>query len=378
MASLMGSLMADPTATPTAMPTPTAPQVEAASAEANGLAVALPTTQAGATALPAQNRLFTSQELTPSSPLIADKSATPAMSAFAPLLPNGKPAVAQAQPAPLSADNADLALLRAAGLPQPAATVGIAVAANPNALQAAAMAQQTAPLPGEEGVEDQARPQLEVSTASSSTSSATMSGLASATSNPVQVAASAPRNAAASPLQQIAERVQVTLDQGENSATIRLQPEELGSVRIRLQVLEGQLHLSIHTEKAQTGRLLDQQLGDLRQTLESGGIKVGDLAVLASNRTQPTGGEMMGREAAHVFKTLSMEMGGNSAQHNHHQQQAAFAGQEENPARGNLPHYGQQAAQEGQEGFGVPIANMPSATDAWGWRAAPRGVDTYA
>jgi flagellar hook-length control protein FliK len=308
--------------------------------------------------------------------LLADKQPTAPTSAFASLLPNQKAGANAAQTAAVLTENADLALQNAAASGQSTAHAAAkATAQEVSALQMATTAQAAA-TPGSETADEPLRPKLEVT---STSPTPTPSGIGPGTTvNTAQVSEASARSAEATPIQQIAERVQVTLDQGENSATIRLQPEELGSVRIRLQVQDGQLHLSIHAEKAQTSRLLDQQLGDLRQTLESGGIKVGDLAVLAGSRTQVAGSEALSREAAQVLRTLNMEMGGNSTQQQHQQQQQAAFGQGNYPKQDQQPHYGQQPMQEGQKGFAIPIAGTAGATDAWGWRSAPRGVDYYA
>jgi hypothetical protein len=182
----------------------------------------------------------------------------------------------------------------------------------------------------------------------------------------------------APPAQQIAEQVQVTLEQGEQSATIRLHPETLGSVRVRLQVLDGQLHLSIQADRVQTEKLIGQSAGELRQTLESSGIKVGELTVLAGSRTQVAGLEGLQREAVQSLRTMQMEMGGNANQQQN-QQQAAFAG-----------HTGAEQQRQGSEQYGSGersgaenshpsgIAMSTAQHNGLSWTPAPAGVDYYA
>jgi hypothetical protein len=177
--------------------------------------------------------------------------------------------------------------------------------------------------------------------------------------------------------QQIVEEIQVMLDQGRSSATIRLQPEELGNVRIRLQVQDGHLHLSIETEKAQTGRLFDQRMGDLRQALESHGLKVGELAV-TGGRSHTSGGEALAREAIQLGKATPMEMGGNPShsQNGAHHQQSFFSGQGGNGQREALyqPHV---APDMGAQDSRVASSVSGEVDERWDWRLAPAGVDYY-
>ncbi|MFZ1755331.1 MAG: flagellar hook-length control protein FliK [Caldilineaceae bacterium] len=126
----------------------------------------------------------------------------------------------------------------------------------------------------------------------------------------------------ATPTDQIVEQVQVNLVRGENDATIQLNPKDLGSVRIRLQMEDGQLHLSIRAEQPDTGRLLNSKLADLRQSLESQGIKVGELAVARSERVHSPEGA--GREIAPAVRSGQMDMNPNDSQGQ--RQPATFAG----------------------------------------------------
>ncbi|HRJ42406.1 MAG: flagellar hook-length control protein FliK [Caldilineaceae bacterium] len=116
----------------------------------------------------------------------------------------------------------------------------------------------------------------------------------------------------ATPTDQIGEQVQVSLSRGENEATIQLHPRELGSVRIRLQMENGQLHLSIRAEQQETGRLLNSKLADLRQSLEGQGIRVGELAVARSERTLAS--EAASREIAPGARSGQMDMNPNGSQ----------------------------------------------------------------
>jgi flagellar hook-length control protein FliK len=181
----------------------------------------------------------------------------------------------------------------------------------------------------------------------------------------------------ASPVQQIADQVQMTLNRGENSATIRLQPAELGGVRIRMQVQDGQLHLSIEADKSGTGQLIDQQLGNLRQSLENSGMRIGDLAVLAGGRGQ-NGVEAMQREAAQQFRTLQMEMGSQQQQQQHAQKpQAAFAGQ--NGQQRQRGQFDPAQMLDGTSPAGIGAVNAAGMGGRNVWQtAAYAAVDYYA
>jgi len=122
------------------------------------------------------------------------------------------------------------------------------------------------------------------------------------------------------PAEQISERVQIALGRGEQETTIALHPKELGSVRIRMQMENGQLHLSIRAEEQSTGRLLTSRLADLRQSLEGQGIKVGELAVSRGERPLPV--ETLGREVAPAARSGQMDMNSNDT--NAPRQQAGF------------------------------------------------------
>lgn len=182
---------------------------------------------------------------------------------------------------------------------------------------------------------------------------------------------------APTPPEQIGEQVRVSLGRGEQDATLQLNPKELGSVRIRLQMENGQLHLSIRAELAETGRLLDGKLAELRQSLENQGIKVGDLAVTRSERT--VSGDGLGREVAPAARSGQMDMNANDS--SSQRQPAAFTGggfDGGNPA-GRQHSPGQQdgqmdsPARTGRDGSGS--ADRRSGPDG---ATRPAGVDYYA
>ncbi len=194
---------------------------------------------------------------------------------------------------------------------------------------------------------------------------------------PSATATAAPKEPA--PVDQVADAVQIAVNNNDHSTTIRLQPAELGGVRIRLQMQNGQLHLSIEAERPQTGRLLEQQMPDLRQTLESGGIKLGDLSILGG-RNPGHVAEALQRETVTAFRTVGTEMSSNHPQQQQsQQQQAAFAGGEgmfQN--RDNGRQYGKNGSMDGRDAVGGSVvgnAGWNGSTLSSQWLA---GVDYYA
>lgn len=225
-----------------------------------------------------------------------------------------------------------------------------------------------------------ARPQsAEQATTTAQTDSANaFSGVASGVQvTPMQTAkagaAPGPSGLQATPTEQIGEQIQVSLARGENDATIQLHPRELGSVRIRLQMENGQLHLSIRAEQADTGRMLDSRLADLRQSLEGQGIKVGELAVARNERT--LAGEANAREIAPTVRSGQMDMNQNGSQDQ--RQSAAFSGE----SFGERGFGGERTPAQGQSG-GERVEGT-AANDQTA-RRSPRaadgatGVDYYA
>ncbi len=282
-----------------------------------------------------------------------------------------------ATPQPVPVDNsANLEALRAlaAGQPTVAATTSGAATTTAQTSNAATLAAQV--LNGQGGEQTEETPTTKAETGNSQTPMAAAFGANVNVTESVKSAGEV-KPANASPVQQIADQVQMTLNRGENSATIRLQPAELGGVRIRMQVQDGQLHLSIEADKSGTGQLIDQQLGNLRQSLENSGMRIGDLAVLAGGRGQ-NGVEAMQREAAQQFRTLQMEMGSQQQQQQHaQQQQAAFAGQNGQQRQRGQFDPAQMLDGTGPAGIGAVNAAGMGGRNVW-QTAAYAAVDYYA
>lgn len=207
--------------------------------------------------------------------------------------------------------------------------------------------------------------------------------VAAADTQPVQTSDGKP-NAILSPLDQVAEQVQVSLFRGEHEATIRLEPAELGKVHVQLQVKDGQLHLSIQAERASTGRLLDRKMAELRHNLEGQGIKVGELALVAHQRHGLAGSEGAQREVVQALRPSQMEMNSSAQQHSSAQQQTAFGnGGSGGGNRGGAQHTPQQpssAATGNQptEPQSPHPAAEPTRRSVYSGQTVDPGVDYYA
>lgn len=75
------------------------------------------------------------------------------------------------------------------------------------------------------------------------------------------------------------ERIMMMIGQGKQEVTIRLDPAELGSMHIKLQVQQDQLHVAIHTQVGQSRDIIEQNLPRLREQLAQQGINLGEASV---------------------------------------------------------------------------------------------------
>jgi len=69
------------------------------------------------------------------------------------------------------------------------------------------------------------------------------------------------------------------LNQNGGAVTLRLSPPEMGIVRIEMQIENGTVKVQLHTEHESIRKLLTQQLGQLRGSLEVQGLNVDKLSV---------------------------------------------------------------------------------------------------
>ncbi|WP_413701312.1 flagellar hook-length control protein FliK [Psychromonas sp. KJ10-10] len=77
----------------------------------------------------------------------------------------------------------------------------------------------------------------------------------------------------------VGERIMMMLNQGKQEVTIRLDPAELGSMHIKMQVQQEQLHVAIQTQVGQSRDIIEQNLPRLREQLAQQGINLGEASV---------------------------------------------------------------------------------------------------
>ncbi len=100
------------------------------------------------------------------------------------------------------------------------------------------------------------------------------------------------------------------LGQGRRQLTLRLSPPELGSLSVMLQVRNKDVQAVIRTSSDEAGRIVGEQLAQLRQSLESQGLKVSRLEVQTQLKDGPSSQGWMGADGHNQareqqFETLS-------------------------------------------------------------------------
>lgn len=78
---------------------------------------------------------------------------------------------------------------------------------------------------------------------------------------------------------QVGRGLAAALRQNGGVVTLRMKPEELGEVRIRLQLREGRVDAQFEVQSDRTRTLLDKTIGSLRSALESQGLTVDRLTI---------------------------------------------------------------------------------------------------
>jgi flagellar hook-length control protein FliK len=104
---------------------------------------------------------------------------------------------------------------------------------------------------------------------------------AAATAPAVSTPEAAPPAPAPPPSEQLAAVIR-PLPRGANGSyqvRIELRPPELGRVDLRVEMRDGVLHASIHTEHAHTADLVRSALDELRARLDADGLEAGRLTV---------------------------------------------------------------------------------------------------
>jgi flagellar hook-length control protein FliK len=122
-----------------------------------------------------------------------------------------------------------------------------------------------------------AQPQAGVPAGAAANAASANAGPAGAAANPAVSADDA--NAV-----RVARGMQSALSQGGGTVTLRLQPPDLGLVRIQMQVQDGVVSAQVTAERDTVRDLLSHQLGQLRTALESHGLTVDRLDVQTAPR----------------------------------------------------------------------------------------------
>jgi flagellar hook-length control protein FliK len=86
---------------------------------------------------------------------------------------------------------------------------------------------------------------------------------------------------------QFSRGLSAALRQGGGAVTLRLHPENLGDLKIRLEMEAGKVAAQFRVETAQARQLLDETIGSLRTALEARGLEVQSLSVHVAERTSP-------------------------------------------------------------------------------------------
>ncbi len=88
-------------------------------------------------------------------------------------------------------------------------------------------------------------------------------------------------------LRQVEQGVLKNVRQGAKQLTLRLTPPDLGRVHLQIQVKEGEVRVLLRAENVDAGKMISENLTQMRQSLESQGLKVDKLEVqtqLADNQ----------------------------------------------------------------------------------------------
>lgn len=87
--------------------------------------------------------------------------------------------------------------------------------------------------------------------------------------------------------QELANTVNLMIDRGEQSATLRLSPEHLGPLEVRIAIREGETSLWFGAAHADTRQALEQALPRLREQFASAGLSLGQSSVSQGPPQEP-------------------------------------------------------------------------------------------
>jgi flagellar hook-length control protein FliK len=89
---------------------------------------------------------------------------------------------------------------------------------------------------------------------------------------------------------QVARQIDLAVQQGRNTLRMQLRPAELGAIDIRLHTTGQGVNVTVLTEQASTGRLLEAQLSQLRQSLADAGVQLAHVNIGQGAPGQHNGG----------------------------------------------------------------------------------------
>ena len=95
-------------------------------------------------------------------------------------------------------------------------------------------------------------------------------------------------------LRQVENGLLKNLGQGKQELTLKLQPPELGSIRVTLQVQGNEVSALLKTSSAEAGRMVQQQMSNLQHLLEQQGLKVQKLDVQTFVQQDGNGQQWLG------------------------------------------------------------------------------------
>ncbi len=87
--------------------------------------------------------------------------------------------------------------------------------------------------------------------------------------------------------QELANTVNLMIDRGEQSATLRLSPEHLGPLEVRIAIREGETSLWFGAAHADTRQALEQALPRLREQFANAGLSLGQSSVSQESPREP-------------------------------------------------------------------------------------------
>ena len=100
----------------------------------------------------------------------------------------------------------------------------------------------------------------------------------------------------------VGERILMMLAQGKQEVTIRLDPAELGSMLIKLQVQQDQLQVTIQTQMGQSRDIIEQNLPRLREQLAQQGINLSEANVEQQSKQQQSNSQESQQTAASLTR----------------------------------------------------------------------------